>query len=83
MWDKQSADMAKVGSQVETLRLNRVEAGLFQMVFDTYTAVIDQVISRSGEGAQRMGEVATTLRQVADTYEQEEAANLHKMKNLY
>jgi hypothetical protein len=45
--------------------------------------VIDVVIARTGEGKAQMTGVADALRSVADTYEQEEAAHVHKLKNTY
>ncbi|MBP2476626.1 hypothetical protein JOF53_005498 [Crossiella equi] len=83
VWEVQAAEMDKIVSSVEAMRLNRIQAGVFQLVYDAYIDVVDQVVGRSTEGGGRMREVANTLRQVADTYEREEAANLHKMKNLY
>ncbi|MCO1578603.1 hypothetical protein M8C13_22880 [Crossiella sp. SN42] len=83
VWDAQAGELGKIASMAEAMRLNRIQAGVFQLVFDTYTDVIDQVVGRSTEGVERIGEVANTLRQVANTYEQEEAANLHKIKGLY
>ncbi len=83
VWDTQAGSMSDIQSKVEGLRLNRVEAGLFQIIFDTYGQVIDQVITRSGEGNKEMLDIGTTLRAVADTYEQEEANNVHKLNNIY
>jgi hypothetical protein len=83
VWDKESGEMGKIGPEAEGLRLNRIEAGLFQVIFDTYGQVIDQVIARSNEGGTQMADVAKTLRSVADTYDQEEAANVHKLNNIY
>ena len=83
VWDKESGEMAKIGPKVEGMRLDRVEAGLFQIIFDAYGQVIEQVIARSNEGKAEMTEVGKTLRSVADTYDQEEAANVHKLKNIY
>src|SRR5215470_10960079 len=83
VWDAQAAQMNRIGPMAEGLRLNRIEAGLFQVIFDTYQQVIDQVIARANEGGQRMAEIATTLRQVADTYDREEASNTHRLNNIY
>jgi uncharacterized protein YukE len=83
VWDAQAAQLNRIGPMTEALRLNRVEAGLFQVIFDTYQQVIDQVVARADEGGQRMDEIATTLRQVADTYDREEAANTHMLNNIY
>ncbi|MGQ0839137.1 hypothetical protein [Actinokineospora sp.] len=82
-WDTESTAMGTIGPKAEGLRLTRIEAGLFQVIFDAYADVLDQVIARSNEGRDRMTEVGTTLRTVADTYEQEEAANVHKLENIY
>lgn len=83
VWDTQAAQMNRIGPTAEGLRLNRIEAGLFQVIFDTYGQVIEQVIGRANEGGQRMTEIATTLRSVADTYDREEAANTHMLNNVY
>jgi len=83
VWDRQSSAMGKIVSQANGLRLERVEAGIFQVIFGTYSSVIDQVTARSKEGQQRMTDVANTLHEVADTCDEEEAENLHLLKNLY
>ncbi|MCE7001634.1 hypothetical protein LWC34_02080 [Kibdelosporangium philippinense] len=83
VWDQEADTTGNIATAAEELRLNRIEAGLFQVIFDTYSQVIDQVIARANEGKTQMTEVADTLRSVADTYEQEEAANVHKLKNIY
>lgn len=82
-WDRQSSALGKIVGQANGLRLDRVEAGIFQIIFNTYSSVVDQVTARCGEGQQRTTDVANTLHQVADTYDEEEAANLHRLKNLY
>jgi hypothetical protein len=83
VWDTESGEMGKIGPKAEGLRLTRIEAGLFQVIFDTYGTVIDQVIARAGEGTKQMTDVGKTLRSVADIYDQEETAKVHKLKNLY
>lgn len=83
VWGTQAAQVNRIGPTADGLRLNRIEAGLFQVIFDTYQQVIDQVIARADEGAARMREIATTLRDVADTYDREEASNTHSLNNIY
>jgi len=83
VWDTQAESMSDISSNAEGLRLTRVEAGLFQIIFDTYGQVIDQVITRAGEGNRQMLDIGKTLRAVADTYEQEETDNVHKLRNIY
>ena len=48
-----------------------------------YDEVVDMVAGRCREGSQRMADIASTLRQVADVYEDEERHNEHKFRNLY
>jgi uncharacterized protein YukE len=83
IWLHQSDQMQAIAHKAEGLRMSRLEAGLFQLVESAYDAAADQVTARCREGQQRMEEIATTLRHVADTYEQEERDNLHRFKNLY
>jgi hypothetical protein len=83
IWDDQSTEMGKIVSKTQGLRLNRVEAGLFQVIFDTYAQVIDQVTARSDEGQRSMTNVGSTLFSVANGYEQEEAARAHNLGNIH
>jgi hypothetical protein len=83
VWDHESDETGTIATRAEGLRLDRIQAGLFQVIFDTYGRVIEQVIARVNEGHKQMTEVANTLRTVADVYEQEEAANVHRFRNIY
>lgn len=83
LWDDQSCAMRDIAARAESLRLNRIQAGLFQVVFDAYTTVIDQVVARSREGSDRMGAIRDTLHATADTYDREETQRLHALRNLY
>lgn len=83
IWDQQSRMTGKMASQADNLRMDRLEAGIFQIIVSAYGSVVDQVTARSREGQQRMADIANTLHQVANTYDQEEAENLHHLKNLY
>jgi hypothetical protein len=83
VWDTESAELGKIGPKAEHLRFNRIEAGLFQVIIGTYGDLINQVIARSNEGTAQMTEIGKTLRDVADTYDREDASNEHKLKNVY
>lgn len=83
IWDAQAAHMTDIAQRTEGLRLNRIEAGLFQVVFSAYEEALNAIAGRSGEGHQRMTEVGDTLVQVANTYDQEELENEHQFRNLY
>jgi hypothetical protein len=83
IWDDQSRTLGNIKPKVEDLRLNRIEAGLFQLIVTEYEKAIDVIVARTGEGQRAMTNVADTLRTVADTYDQEEAAGVHRMKHIY
>ena len=82
-WDELSTEIGKIPTKAEELRLTRIEAGLFQVIFDAYDDVVDQVIARTNEGKKQMTDIGSTLRSVADTYDSEEAAGEHRLRNLY
>jgi hypothetical protein len=63
--------------------MDYLQSGLFAPLVTDYDSVVDQVTSRCKEGQQRMTEIASTLRNVATTYDQEESAKEHGLKNLY
>lgn len=83
IWDCQANELAKIRPKAEALRLNRIEAGLFQVIFDTYSQVLGQIIDRADEGQRCMIDVGSALRAVAATYEREEAEYIHQLRDLY
>ena len=82
-WDRQSAAMSAIASKVAGMELGRVEAGLFQLIVSPYNEIVEHVRQRCREGEAAMTEVATTLRKVADTYDEEDRNNAHKLAKLY
>lgn len=82
IWDDEAAATGNILPKAEELRLNRIEAGLFQVIFDTYHNVIDQVISRSSEGKLRMTEIGSTLRATADAYDRIDADNAQNLRSI-
>jgi Excreted virulence factor EspC, type VII ESX diderm len=83
VWDHESGQLQAITTKAEGLRMNRLEAGIFQLMVSAYEKVVEQVQNRCGEGRQRMSEVASTLRQVADTYDREDRDREHAIRNLY
>lgn len=83
IWDEQSAEMSKIATAADALRLTRIEAGLFQIIVNTYSHVIDQVMARSTEEQMAMVAISDTLVNVAKKYDEEEAANQHHIRQLY
>ncbi len=83
IWDHQSQQIATIAPKAGGLKMTRLEAGIFQLMVSAYDEVVDMVTSRCREGSQRMSEIASTLRQVANTYEDEERHNEHAFRSLY
>jgi hypothetical protein len=75
--------MADLAQQAQALDAGRLEAGVFQLVLDSYQEVVRAVTERCTEGTQRMAEISQTLQQVAGTYDAEEAKNDHMIRALY
>jgi uncharacterized protein YukE len=83
IWDSQSDQMETISSKVKNMQLGRVEAGVFQLIVGPYNDVVETVTSRSDEGAAAMTNIGDTLRAVATTYDEEDAAAEHRMRGLY
>ncbi|MFF3518303.1 type VII secretion target [Streptomyces sp. NPDC002573] len=73
MWDRESERMGNIHQAAEGLRLSRIQAGIFQLLFAAYEEAIDQISARCAEGKQRMDEVATALIKNANAYDSREA----------
>ncbi|GAA0545533.1 hypothetical protein GCM10010172_28980 [Paractinoplanes ferrugineus] len=82
-WDTQSATIANVSTRATDMEFGRLEAGLFQLLVGPYNDVINAVAARTKEGATAMTQIGQTLRTVADTYDAEDKAAMHRIKNIY
>ncbi len=82
VWDAQAATAARIARTAEALRLDRVEAGLFQLVFSAYAQAAGTVVARAEEGSQRLAAVADTLVRVANTYQDAERANTRDFRGM-
>jgi uncharacterized protein YukE len=82
-WDEQSNTMSAVSTRVDAMEFGRLEAGLFQLMVAPYNEVISAVEARCREAATAMTEIGTTLRTAADTYDAEDQANEHRIRNIY
>ncbi len=83
VWEAQAAELARLASRIEALGFSRLEAGLFQAVVGAHTALVRHAAARCGEGVAEAAGVAGTLHAVADTYDAEELAGEHRLRNLY
>jgi hypothetical protein len=82
-WDTQGTTMGGLSTTVAGMEFGRPEAGLFQLMVGPYNDVIHSVAARCTEGATAMTAIADTLRAVADTYDAEDQAAMHRIKNVY
>ena len=83
VWDQQSGQLAAAADKAQELNLTYLQAGIVAPVMSPYHGVVEQVTGRCREGQQRTAEVAATLRQVATTYDDEDARQEHAFRKLY
>ncbi|MFE4327993.1 hypothetical protein ACFRQM_00715 [Streptomyces sp. NPDC056831] len=83
MWDEQSAAIGGVAHKVESMRMTRIEAGLFQIIFTAYDSAIDQISARCTEGSSRMSEVADALIKNAKAYDNHEISTEKSVEDAY
>jgi hypothetical protein len=83
VWDAQGDALATIAPGIEAVAFNRLEAGLFQLIVDAHAELARHAAARCWEGAVEARRVAGTLRAVADTYDAEELAGEHRLRNLY
>lgn len=83
VWTAQAAELTTIATKADGLRFSRIEAGLFQLICGVHDEIVTHVVARCGEGNTQMTAISSTLRTVADTYDQEESANEHSFRNLY
>lgn len=83
MWEKQAQSLSSVHHTVEGLRLTRIEAGLFQVIFNAYKGAINEVSQRTREGQARMDDIAEALRKNARAYDEGEDEVTHSIDGAY
>lgn len=71
-WDENSGVVGQISSDVESLRMSRLQAGIFQIMVTAYNDAVDVVQSRCSEGTTNLADIATALRANADAYENQE-----------
>ena len=82
-WDEQSAKLNAVSNDVAAMEFGRLESGLFQLMVGPYNEVIQAVAARTREGAAAMNDIGQTLTSVANTYDAEDKASEHRIRNVY
>jgi hypothetical protein len=83
VWDEQSAKLSALSTKVSAMEFGRLEAGLFQLMVGPYNDVIQAVAARTREGTAAMASIGQTLVSVANTYDTEDKASEHRIRNVY
>lgn len=58
IWDQQGNAIGAITSKAAGMRLDRLDAGVFQLIVTPYDQVVGQVAARCREGRQRMDDIA-------------------------
>jgi uncharacterized protein YukE len=83
VWQAQSDMLQTVADKARDMTLGLIEAGVFILLVEAYNPLVHHVAARAGEAAQATARIATTLRHVANTYDAEDTAGEHRLRNLY
>lgn len=83
IWDDQSGQLEQIAQKVNGLRMDRLQAGIFQIFVIAYQQAVNEIMARAGEGVTAMTSVASTLTAVANQYQQEETSNTHRFTDLH
>jgi hypothetical protein len=74
VWDQQAAALRSASARAGEMTLNRLEAGIFQIIVGPYDAVVAQVSARCEEGSSSLHRIASALELAADEYSEAEQA---------
>lgn len=82
-WHTASGDLSEASKAIGPLKINRIQAGIFQVAYSAYLEAAQFVESRVNEGVKELTGVGDTLKYCADVYQREDESNAHKFKGLY
>ncbi|MFD3506318.1 hypothetical protein [Nocardia sp. NPDC058666] len=83
VWTQGSETLTGLASKIEELKFNRVEAGLFQALVTTHSELVEDAAKRCTEGAPAFANTGTTLKFVADKYDEEDQVYADQLKNIW
>jgi hypothetical protein len=83
MWDEHSGTLGALHQAAEGLRMTRIEAGLFQVLFGAYEDALNQVSDRCKEGETEMDKIASALIKNANAYDSREAETTESIEGTY
>lgn len=67
-WEEEAPNLTSIQSTVQGITMTRIEAGLFQILFDSYEACRSNIEARAGEGATEFTKMGETLREISKDY---------------
>jgi hypothetical protein len=82
-WDDAATFLDEAARLTEEVKFTRLEAGVFQLAYDKYSPSPGYAGDRAKEGATACREIGSTLRTVANTYEEEDLSGAHALRGLY
>lgn len=82
-WSRESDSLSGVTSKISTLKFNRAEAGLFQLIVSAHSEIIDYAADRCREGVSSFTQISNSLKKAADTYEYEDQHYANQLNNLW
>ncbi|MFE6742866.1 type VII secretion target [Streptomyces tubercidicus] len=83
MWDEQSDALGKLHHAVEGLRVSRLEAGIYQVVFSAYETAVNEISDRCKEGRECTQEIADALIKSATAYDNQEEETTAHVEGTY
>ncbi len=83
VWIQESGTLTSLASKIGELKFNRVEAGIFQALVAKHSELVEDSATRCTEGAPAFVNTGTTLKFVADKYDEEDQAFADQLKNIW
>ncbi|MFC1402374.1 MULTISPECIES: hypothetical protein [Streptacidiphilus] len=82
VWDSDADQLQSIASKAGGLRLDRVTAGIFQMIVTAHDDLVSTVSARANEGSSEMHRIAQALRTTDRGYREQEASTAQSFKAL-
>jgi hypothetical protein len=83
VWARESDTLRSLADSISELKFNRTEAGIFQIIVSAHSKVVEEASARCAEGSAAFTDTGTTLRRVADIYDEEERSNAEQLNNIW
>ncbi|MEV6388448.1 hypothetical protein [Nocardia xishanensis] len=83
IWTRESETLTTMAASIGGLKFNRTEAGLFQAFVTVHSELVEAASSRCKEGSPAFINTGTTLKKVADTYDEEDQKYAEQLKDIW